>query len=153
MAVGIQSLPVQCSAPLLNWGHRGTSTCIWLVYFPQLHVRQCPNVGVVCDLGCGAQFPRCCREQHASECPKRLTSCSYCGLAVSMDTLQVGCCVLWCVCVCVCVCWCTSVWVGCVYVAMVGCCVHTLVLRDREFVCVSAKTDSSASLHVGYTNL
>ena len=38
-------------------------------------------------------------------------------------------------------------------VAMVGCCVHTLVLRDREFVWVSAKTDSSASLHVGYTNL
>ena len=35
MAVGIlQSLPVQCSAPLLNWGNRGTSTCIWLVYFP-----------------------------------------------------------------------------------------------------------------------
>ena len=123
-------------------------------------------MSVVCDLGCGAQFPRCRREQHANECPKRLTSCSYCGLAVPMDTLQVGCCVCVCVCVCVrvrvcmcvhvcvcvhvvcvCVCVCVHVLVHvcvggvCVCcVAMVGCCVHTLVLRDREFVCVSAKT-------------
>ena len=83
-----------------------------------------------------------------------------------MDTLQVGCCVCVCVCVCVrvrvcmcvhvcvcvhvvcvCVCVCVHVLVHvcvggvCVCcVAMVGCCVHTLVLRDREFVCVSAKT-------------
>ena len=71
----------------------------------KFHTQQCPNLEVACNQGCGARFPPALREQHASECSKRLTSCSYCALSVPMDTLDVGG-----VCVCVCVCawlWCT----------------------------------------------
>ena len=75
----------------------------------QLHVKECPNVEVVCNQGCGAQFPRALREKHASVCPKRLTSCTYCGFSIPMDTLEVYRYMyvyvyLQCVYVCVCVC-------------------------------------------------
>ena len=53
-------------------------------------MQQCPNMEEVCNQGCGARFPRALREQHASECSKRLTSCTYCGFSVPMDTLEVG---------------------------------------------------------------
>lgn len=74
----------------------------------QLHVKECPNVEVVCNQGCGARFPRALREQHARECPKRLTSCTYCGFSIPMDALEVDICmcmytcnVYRCMCVCI----------------------------------------------------
>ena len=65
----------------------------FLILYTQLHVKECPNVEEVCNLGCGALLPRALREQHASECAKRLTSCSYCGFSIPMDALEVGVCV------------------------------------------------------------
>ena len=62
----------------------------FLILYMQLHVKECPNVEEACNLGCGARFPRALREQHASECPKRLTSCPYCRFSVAMDALEVG---------------------------------------------------------------
>ena len=62
----------------------------FLILYMQLHVKECPNVEELCNLGCGAWFPRALREQHASECPKRLISCSYCRFSIPMDALEVG---------------------------------------------------------------
>ena len=97
----MKQLAIECV--LLNsmvaFSHNHTPVCLAVkftlmlpILYMQLHVKECPNVEEACNLGCGVWLPRALREQHASECSKRLISCSYCGFSIPMDALEVGVC-------------------------------------------------------------